>query len=237
MQQEKGIYRSIKDTFLPWQMLSSASWVGCGLFCGTDTVRSDFLHLLLALLLVRSFGMCWNRFVDRTLDCKNPRTAVRSLPSGQISAREMVFYSAALLIAFLYTSSFFPFVGKALAIWTASAIAIYPFLKRVTLLCHLFLGSIYAFLPIAGVLWQSREVGPAALLFSIAAGTAVCGADIVYAISDIRSDRELGLYSVPARYGAPKATKIKATVAAPIANSHSFLSICYRGSYCGLYFA
>jgi len=208
MQQEKGIYRSITETLLPWQTFSSASWVGCGLFCGRSIIGCGFLHLLLALLLARSFGMCWNRFVDRELDSKNPRTATRALPSGQLSAREMFFYSAALLTAFLYVSYFFPFVGRALALLVASAIAIYPFLKRVTLLCHLFLGSIYALLPIAGVLWQSGEVALPALLLGIAAGSAVCSADIIYALSDIKSDRELGLYSIPSRYGASRAYKI-----------------------------
>ncbi|MEO7300092.1 MAG: UbiA family prenyltransferase, partial [Verrucomicrobiota bacterium] len=44
-----------------------------------------FLLILTAMVCARTCAMAFNRIVDREFDKKNPRTATRHLPTGQIS--------------------------------------------------------------------------------------------------------------------------------------------------------
>src|SRR5438067_910835 len=45
-----------------------------------------FLLVLLCMIFARSAAMAFNRYLDRTFDAKNPRTAIREIPKGIISA-------------------------------------------------------------------------------------------------------------------------------------------------------
>src|SRR5262245_61853947 len=45
----------------------------------------QFVGILLCMVFARSAAMAFNRLVDRDIDAKNPRTATRHLPSGQLS--------------------------------------------------------------------------------------------------------------------------------------------------------
>src|SRR6266496_6767382 len=44
-----------------------------------------FLLVLLAMVCARTCAMAFNRIVDRKFDAANPRTAMRHLPTGQIT--------------------------------------------------------------------------------------------------------------------------------------------------------
>src|SRR5438067_13440580 len=67
----------------------------------TQSVVIRFILVLLCMVFARSAAMAFNRYLDRTFDAKNPRTAIREIPSGIISAnRALVFtiFCAALFI-------------------------------------------------------------------------------------------------------------------------------------------
>jgi 4-hydroxybenzoate polyprenyltransferase len=81
------------------------------------------------------------------------------------------------------------------------AFVIYPYLKRVTWLCHLWLGAVDGLAPvgawvaITGKLpWQSWALGGAVAAW-------VAGFDCFYALFDLQVDREQGLHSVATRFG------------------------------------
>ena len=44
-----------------------------------------WLGIVLAMVCARSTAMAFNRLADRRLDARNPRTALRHLPSGLLS--------------------------------------------------------------------------------------------------------------------------------------------------------
>ena len=78
---------------------------------------------------------------------------------------------------------------------------IYPYLKRLTWLCHLWLGAVDGLAPvgawaaITGTLpWQSWALGGAVALW-------VAGFDLFYALLDLDVDRAQGLQSVAVRFG------------------------------------
>jgi 4-hydroxybenzoate polyprenyltransferase len=88
----------------------------------------------------------------------------------------------------------------------------YSLLKRFTWMCHFGIGlclaqaPLGAFVAVAGYPRFSLEV----LLFSGFVFCWLSGADIIYALLDIDSDRRNGIYSLPARVGSKQAQWISA---------------------------
>jgi len=52
-----------------------------------EIVYWDFVWILVAMVGARSAAMGFNRIVDAAIDKKNPRTAIREIPSGLLSQR------------------------------------------------------------------------------------------------------------------------------------------------------
>lgn len=153
------------------------------------------------LVAARSTAMGFNRIVDRDIDARNPRTATREIPSGQIglgAAWAFTLGSAALFVA---ASAF---LGRATLLLSPIALAVvwgYSLTKRFTSLCHVVLGVALALAP-TGV-WIAVTQGWSAVpaLLSVAVGTWVAGFDILYSCQDADFDRSAGLHSVPAALG------------------------------------
>ena len=51
-----------------------------------------FLLVILCMLFARSAAMAFNRYLDRDIDEKNPRTASREIPAGVISPQRALLY-------------------------------------------------------------------------------------------------------------------------------------------------
>jgi 4-hydroxybenzoate polyprenyltransferase len=56
--------------------------------------------ILLCMVFARSAAMAFNRYLDRDIDAKNPRTIVREIPAGVISAQSALWF--VVLNSFLY---------------------------------------------------------------------------------------------------------------------------------------
>jgi 4-hydroxybenzoate polyprenyltransferase len=157
--------------------------------------------IVACMVTARSSAMGFNRLVDRDVDARNPRTANRELPAGEISvpaAWAFTLGSAAL------------FVGCAAALGPLTlklapvALAIvwgYSLTKRFTALCHLVLGVAIGLSPVAVWVALTGSFSPVAWLLSLAVATWVAGFDIIYACQDVDFDRQAGLSSIPARLG------------------------------------
>src|ERR1700730_12521073 len=53
----------------------------------------ELAGILLCMVFARSAAMAFNRLADRHLDAGNPRTALRHLPSGQLTPRVVWFFT------------------------------------------------------------------------------------------------------------------------------------------------
>src|SRR5258705_499152 len=96
--------------------------------------------IAVAAVGARTAAMALNRLIDRRLDALNPRTRVRELPAGRMRLAEasilLVVSAAAYLVACaLLGPWFFRVAAIPLIVFTA-----YPYLKRVTPLCHFGVG-------------------------------------------------------------------------------------------------
>ncbi len=190
--------------------------------------------LLLVLILgaatgARTAALALNRIIDREIDKRNPRTAVRELPSGRMNVPEallvlllgMVLYvgSAALISPFCLALSPLPLL----------IFIIYPYMKRFTALAHFGVGLGLAMAPLGGwfAIEQSfRNILPGALL-SLFTLFWVTGFDIIYSTLDEMFDRGEQLYSFTSRYGRTTAMRISAALHILAFGSLALLFIVY----------
>ncbi len=204
-------FTKIEHTAFSLPLLFAGAWLGG---YGHFPAFKIMLLIIVAAAGARIFGMSFNRIFDRRLDAQNPRTAARELPTGALSVR------SALLIAggglTLYLSACAVLGGWCLTLAPVPLIFLlgYSLLKRVTALCHFGIGLCLAIAPLcafvaaAGNPWFSAP----ALVFALFVLCWMSGADIIYAIMDIDSDRLNGVHSLPAKLGAGRATEVAAVL-------------------------
>jgi 4-hydroxybenzoate polyprenyltransferase len=157
--------------------------------------------ITLAVLGARTAAMAANRFLDREIDARNPRTQRRALASGLLPASTMLWAAAAGLSILLWAAWMLnPLCLKLLPI-AVVLLLIYPLCKRFTWLTHFVLGAVDGLAPLgAYVAIAGRITLPAVVLFA-AVTMWVAGFDIIYALMDLSVDREQGIASLPARFG------------------------------------
>ncbi|MBS1622065.1 MAG: UbiA family prenyltransferase [Bacteroidetes bacterium] len=167
-----------------------------------------FLLVLLCMVLARSAAMAFNRYLDRTFDSKNPRTAIREIPRGIISANQALIFTIVSCILFLITCYFINAICFYLAPVALLVVLGYSYTKRFTPLCHLVLGLGLSLAPIGAYLAVTGKFDILPLLFSIAVIFWVSGFDIIYALQDVEFDQSQKLYSIPVWLGRAKALHI-----------------------------
>jgi len=167
--------------------------------------------ILLAFTCARFAAMGFNRIVDREIDAQNPRTRNREIPSGKLSLREASVAVAVASVGFIFSAGMLNRLCLILAPFALGWIFFYSYTKRFTRWAHLVLGFALAIAPVGAYLaivgqWSQ----PASALLALAAGVLcwVAGFDILYSLQDEQFDREQGLFSVPAAFGARKAIMV-----------------------------
>ncbi len=174
-----------------------------GAFLAVDGTPSahDLVWVTVAMAGARSLAMALNRLVDAGHDARNPRTAGRELPSGQLGVAQVLLFCAASLALFLAAVWQLDPLVRWLWPIPVAGFVVYPYLKRWTWLCHFWLGAVDGLAPvgawvaITGKLpWQAWTLGAAVALW-------VAGFDLFYALFDLDVDRREGLHSVATRFG------------------------------------
>jgi 4-hydroxybenzoate polyprenyltransferase len=174
-----------------------------GAFLAVDGVPTahDLLWITLAMVGARSLAMALNRVIDASIDAANPRTASRELPSGALTQTAvLVFCAAALALYVVAVFELDPLV-RWLAPIPVVAFVVYPYLKRFTWLCHLWLGAIDGLAPVGAWAAIKGELPWQAWALGAAVAAWVAGFDLFYALFDVDVDLEQGLHSWATRFG------------------------------------
>lgn len=170
--------------------------------------RVNWVTLLLitiAMIGARTFAMAANRILDRHIDARNPRTASRELVTGVVSLRTAWGGALVALVVFLGAAALLNPLCLMLAPLAVIPLIVYPYAKRFTNWPHAILGVAQLIGPVGAwlaVTGTFRGSGPAWVL-GAAVGLWIGGFDLIYACQDVDIDREIGVHSVPARYGVP----------------------------------
>jgi 4-hydroxybenzoate polyprenyltransferase len=171
---------------------------------------ADLGLVTVAMVGARTFAMAANRIIDRKIDAQNPRTAKRELVTGSVSVRTAWIGAGVALTVFLVAAALLNPLCLVLAPLAVAPLIVYPYGKRFTDWPHAILavaqavGPVGAWLAVTGTFAGSWP----AWLLGVAVGLWIGGFDLIYACQDAEVDREIGVHSVPARYGVPAALRI-----------------------------
>jgi 4-hydroxybenzoate polyprenyltransferase len=158
--------------------------------------------IVLCIAAARTAAMAFNRLVDRDIDAANPRTKDREIPRGALSVgfvRMLVLVSCLVFLAGAALLGRLPLMLSPVALGLALG---YSYVKRFSSLCHLVLGAALAFAPGGAWIGLGAPVTLAPWLLVFAVASWVGGFDVLYSLQDESFDRDAGLHSIPARFGA-----------------------------------
>src|SRR3954470_18784562 len=174
-----------------------------GAFLAVSGVPSgyDLLWITVAMVGARSLAMALNRLIDARIDAANPRTAGRELPSGALTHVAVIGFCIVSLVVYLGAVWQLDPLVRWLSPVPVIAFVIYPYLKRFTWTCHLWLGAVDGLAPVGAwaavtgqLPWQAWALGAAVAAW-------VAGFDLFYALFDVDVDRQQGLHSWATRFG------------------------------------
>ncbi|MGC9668269.1 menaquinone biosynthesis prenyltransferase MqnP [Planosporangium sp. 12N6] len=163
----------------------------------------DLLLVTIAMVGARTFAMAVNRILDRHIDARNPRTATRELVTGAVSVRTAWTGAVVALLVLVAAAALLNPLCLVLSPLAAVPLIIYPYGKRFTNWPHAILALAQMVAPVGAWLAVTGTFdgsGPAWVL-GAAVGLWIGGFDLIYACQDVEVDREIGVHSVPARYG------------------------------------
>jgi 4-hydroxybenzoate polyprenyltransferase len=155
----------------------------------------------LAMAGARTLAMSLNRLIDAELDARNPRTSGRELPTGALTRSQVWALCAVALGAYLLAVFQLDPVVRWLWPIPVALFVVYPYLKRFTWACHLWLGACLGLAPVGAWLAVTGEAPWEAWTLAAAVGLWVGGFDLFYALFDLDHDRAAGLHSWATRFG------------------------------------
>ena len=168
------------------------------------------LAMLACMVCARTSAMAFNRWADRDVDARNPRTRSRHVPAGVVRARD------AILLAVVSGAGFLVFaatLGPWPAVLAPAVLLVllgYSYAKRFTWGAHAWLGVALALAPGGAWLAMGARPGAGIVLLMAAVASWLLGFDVLYSLQDEHFDRDAGLHSIPARFGGRRALAMSA---------------------------
>jgi 4-hydroxybenzoate polyprenyltransferase len=174
---------------------------------GWPTLR-QILWIVAAMVGARSAAMTMNRIADLHYDRLNPRTKERPLVTGALSLRfawAFALISSAVLVIAAWQLNRLALELSPVAL---AVLFFYSYTKRFTSWSHLVLGFCLGMSPAAAWIAITGSLDLRMLILCAAVTLWVAGFDVLYACQDIEFDKQVGLYSIPKRFGVAAALGI-----------------------------
>lgn len=169
---------------------------------------STLIWIIVCFMGARTGANAINRVIDAEIDAKNPRTASRQIPKGEVKKKEVIIFTAICFAIMLFGAYKLNFICLLLSPIALFLMIIYSYCKRFTYLCHLVLGVTCACAPVGAWLAITGELTLIPLFMGAANTLWVAGFDIIYGSQDYDFDRANNLHSIPSKFGVKKAIYI-----------------------------
>ncbi len=163
---------------------------------------------IVGAIAMRGAGCTYNDILDRDIDAKVARTALRPLPSGAVTLKKALGWLLIQCGIGLAILLCLPDFARLVALGAIPMVALYPLMKRITWWPQVWLGltfnwgAIVAPAAIRGELTLADGLLYAGLMFW------TLGYDTIYAIQDREDDALIGVRSTARRFGG----KVKGAV-------------------------
>jgi 4-hydroxybenzoate polyprenyltransferase len=172
------------------------------------TIAWQLAWIIVAMVGARSAAMTMNRIADVRYDAANPRTQSRALPRGELSLRfawTFTLISAAVLVIAAWQLNRLALELSPVAL---AILFLYSYTKRFTTWSHIVLGFCLGISPAAAWIAVRGSLDARMLILCAAVTLWVGGFDVLYACQDVEFDKQVGLYSIPKRFGVAGALGI-----------------------------
>ncbi|NOZ34064.1 MAG: UbiA family prenyltransferase [Chlorobi bacterium] len=179
---------------------------------GKEILSTENLQLLILVILdmifARNAAMGFNRWLDRIIDQKNPRTVIREIPSGKIKSKYALWFVIINSLLFLITTYFINTLVFILAPVALAVVLGYSYTKRFTWFCHFILGLGLSLAPVGAYLAVTGTFSLLPILFSLTVLFWTAGFDIIYSLQDEEFDKQNNLKSIPTLLGKKNALRL-----------------------------
>lgn len=165
---------------------------------------STLTLVIICMVTGRNAAMAFNRYIDAEFDLKNPRTAVREIPSGIITRKSAITFVVFNSLLFILSSYFINWTCFILSPVALLIILGYSYTKRFTWLCHVVLGLGLSLAPIGAYIAVTGVININIIALGMVVMFWVAGFDIIYALQDEDFDKNNDLHSIPVFLGKQK---------------------------------
>lgn len=169
---------------------------------------SKLIHIVLCMICARSFAMGMNRFLDYNHDALNPRTKSRMIPSGKLAAHKGLLWSLSFGVGFIWQSFQLNFLAGLLSPLVLLILGFYPKMKTLSWGTHWYLGFCLGMSPMGADVALRGKIHLETLFLALAITAWTAGFDILYALQDYFFDKNIGIKSVPTRFGVKTSLNI-----------------------------
>jgi 4-hydroxybenzoate polyprenyltransferase len=156
---------------------------------------------VLAAVSARNFAMAVNRYADKDIDAKNPRTKNRPSVTGEISDSQMKLFILANALIFIGVAYLINPLAFKLSVPILAVLGGYSYFKRFSEYAHLVLGVSLGLAPIAGAVAVKASIPCWSVFLALGVMFWVAGFDVLYSLQDMEFDKKEGLHSIPALVG------------------------------------
>jgi 4-hydroxybenzoate polyprenyltransferase len=164
--------------------------------------------IVVAMVGARSAAMAFNRLIDADIDGRNPRTKLRHIPAGLLSAGFGWGFVIVSSLIFIFAARELNTLCFRLAPVALGVVFSYSFTKRFTSFSHLVLGFALGIAPAAAWIAIRGSLDPRILWLTAAVTFWTAGFDIIYSCQDYEFDTDAGLFSLPRRLGVAGALRV-----------------------------
>ena len=164
--------------------------------------------ILVAITSARWAALAIDNLADLKYDKLQPRLSYRAMVRGEISKAEALIFVALCMIVLVVTVAQLPPICLKLLPVAAIPFIVYPFTKRFTPWCHLFLGVAIAMAPAGAWVAVTEEISLPTVILCIAVALWIGAFDAVYGAQDEKFDKSQKLHSLATRYGQAGALSI-----------------------------
>jgi 4-hydroxybenzoate polyprenyltransferase len=164
--------------------------------------------IVVAMVSARSAAMTMNRIADIEFDRRNPRTAARALPAGELSVGFACMFTAVSSGVLVLAAWQLNTLALKLSPFALAILFFYSYTKRFTAWSHFVLGFCLGISPAAAWIAIRGSLDWRMLILCAAVTLWVGGFDVLYACQDVEFDKTAGLFSIPKKLGIARALEI-----------------------------
>ncbi len=173
-------------------------WFGSALAAASGVSAPFASHMaffVIGAFVMRGAGCAYNDIVDKDFDAQVDRTALRPIPSGQVTVRSAWIFLIKLCLCGLFVLLQFNPFTVLLGFASLALVAAYPFMKRITWWPQAWLGLTFNWGALVGFAAAAAALNAAALILYLACIFWTLGYDTIYAHQDKDDDALIGVKS------------------------------------------